>query len=255
MRMMLTACWLPLLAGCLAGGQTYQDSWVPAPLGSPPKGVVFVANGAGDSRSVSRNLAQVVAETCAPLQIQTFDWSRGHSRYIADQVDHENHLAQGRRLALQISAYRAAYPERRTYLMGHSAGCAVVLGAAEWQPPGSVTRIILLAPSTCTTCDLRPALRATRDGIDVFHSEADRYMLGLGVAITGTTEGGCRRAAGRQGFIPIVESPADAALYERLRQHAWSPDVRWSGHDGGHFGNHQPGFLRAYVLPLLLCNH
>jgi pimeloyl-ACP methyl ester carboxylesterase len=185
------------------------------------------------------------------LDVETFVWSRGYRRYIADQVDHDNHLQQGRVLAAQIGAYRAAYPANKIYLVGHSAGCAVVLHAAELQPPDSIDRIILLAPSVCATYDLRPALRAARCGIDVFHSEEDRWVLGLGVRIVGTAERQCRTAAGQTGFTPVIELPADAALYERLRQHPWNSAVEWSGHDGGHYGNHEAGFLRAYVLPLL----
>jgi hypothetical protein len=69
--------------------------------------------------------------------------------------------------------------------------------------------------------------------------------------VVGTAEGGCRSAAGVRGFNPVIACTADAALYKKLHQHLWGPDVAWSGHDGGHYGSNQPGFLRAYVLPLL----
>ena len=87
--------------------------------------------------------------------------------------------------------------------------------------------------------------------IDVFHSSADTVILGLGMRIVGTAEHGCRTAAGQCGFTPIISCPADALLYSRLRQHPWDPVVQWSGNDGGHYGSNRPGFLRAYVLPLL----
>jgi pimeloyl-ACP methyl ester carboxylesterase len=213
--------------------------------------VVFVANGSGDFRTVSANLGEVVAEISPPLQVETFVWSHGYGRYVTDHVDHANHLRCGRRLADQVAAYRQAYPERRIYLIGHSAGCAVVLAAAEALPPDSVDRIVLLAPSVCVCYDLRPALRSARRGIDVFHSGADTVILGLGMRIVGTAEHGCRTAAGQCGFTPILSCPADALLYSRLRQHPWDPVVQWSGNDGGHYGSNRPGFLRAYVLPLL----
>jgi pimeloyl-ACP methyl ester carboxylesterase len=213
--------------------------------------VVFVANGSGDFRTVSANLCQAVAEAAAPLQVETFVWSRGCGRYVLDHTDHANHLAQGRRLAAQVAAYRRACPGRRVSLVGHSAGCAVALAAAEALPPGGVDRIVLLAPSVCTAYDLRPALRAARCGIDAFYSGRDRLVLGLGMRIVGTAEHGCRTAAGRYGFTPVVAGPADAALYGKLRQHPWDPAVRWSGNDGGHYGSNRAGFLKAYVLPLL----
>lgn len=244
---------LLFLLGCQANGQFRQSYRIPTPSRQPPVGVVFLANGAGDSRSVTHSLSQVLEYASPTLEVKTFAWSHGYWRVIFDQLDHTNHLDQAHNLAVQICAYRSAHPDRRVYLLGHSAGSAVVLAAAEALPPNSVTRIILLAPSVCATYDLRPALRASREGIDCFYSDADRLILGLGVGILGTTEGGCRTPAGRVGFIPAQEDPADARLYEKLRQHPWDPEVRWTGHDGGHFGNHVPDFLRVYVLPLLGC--
>jgi pimeloyl-ACP methyl ester carboxylesterase len=243
-----------LLAGCLAAGprpEIHRAASLPA---GSPVGVVFIANGAGDVRALTHNLTQVVAEACLPLQVETVPWSRGHGRYIADQVDHGNHLAQGGRLAVQVAAYRQTYPARRIYLIGHSAGCAVLLAAAESLPPGSVDRIILLSPSVCQSYDLRPALSTARCGIDVFYSSQDRLMLGLGVKILGTAERDCRTAAGKEGFTPVIACPRDGALYSKLRQHPWESSVEWSGHGGGHFGSTQAGFLRAFVLPLFARN-
>jgi pimeloyl-ACP methyl ester carboxylesterase len=214
--------------------------------------VVFVANGSGDFRTVTANLTDVIAEQCVPLQIETVLWSHGYGRYVIDHVDHANQLAEGQHLAGQVAAYRRAYPGRKVYLIGHSAGCAVVLAAAERLPPNSVDRLILLAPSVCVFYDLRPALRGAR-GIDVFYSDEDRWVLGLAMWIVGTADRGCRTAAGRYGFIPVVECPGDSELYAKLRQNPWHAAVRWSGHDGGHYGNNHADFLRAYVLPLLLC--
>jgi hypothetical protein len=72
------------------------------------------------------------------------------------------------------------------------------------------------------------------------------------VAVVGTADGRwLSAAAGRVGFDPVIEAPADAALYARLRQHAWDPCIKWTGNRGGHYGSHQPAFLRAYVVPLL----
>jgi pimeloyl-ACP methyl ester carboxylesterase len=218
-----------------------------------PAAVVFVANGAGDSRSLSQNLVQVVQETSAPLQVETVHWSLGPRRVVADQVDHNNHLSRGRELALQADRYRRSYPDRRIYFTGHSAGCAVVLAAAEALPADSVDGIILLAPAVSPKYNLRSALRATRCSLDVFYSKRDRWVLGMGMAIVGTTEGDSNRAAGQYGFKPDITEPGDAVLYAKLRQHPWDPALEWSGHNGGHHG-YQVGFLRAYILPILLAN-
>ena len=251
---------LPLLAGCCAAGVPPEVSCRSAYPGRPAvlaasepagEGVVFVANGSGDFRSLSLNLSQVVTETATPLQVETVPWSHGRWRLLADHLDHGNHRTQGRQLATQVGSYRQSHPGRRVYLVGHSTGCAVVLAAAEGLPADGIDRVILLAPSVCVSYDLRPALRSARAGIDVFHSSEDIAILGLGMYVVGTAEGGCRSAAGLRGFNPVIACDADAALYKKLHQHPWSPVVAWSGHDGGHYGSNQPGFLRAYVLPLL----
>ena len=91
-------------------------------------------------------------------------------------------LEEGQRLACRVTALRQASPAAEVYLVGHSAGCAVVLAAAESLPPGGVNRIILLAPSASLDYDLRPALRCARGGIDVFYSDRDVAYLGLGVS-------------------------------------------------------------------------
>jgi pimeloyl-ACP methyl ester carboxylesterase len=254
MRKFLLTCLAPLLAGCAAAAPRPAVCRTAAPPAPPPTAVAFVANGSGDTRTVSTNLRQVVAEAGAPLEVEAFVWTHGAGRVLADHLDHCNHLEEGRRLAARVCEYRKAYPDRRVYLIGHSAGCAVVLAAAEQLPPGAVDRVVLLSPSVSTGYDLRPTLRAVRGGVDVYCSDRDRWVLGVGMAIVGTADHNGPAAAGRDGFTPVVECPGDAALYERLRQHPWDPAVEWTGNEGGHYGNNGTGFLRAYVLPLLTCD-
>ena len=107
MRRPLPPCLL-LLAGCSSAGFRPDAYPAAAPPASPPAGVAFVANGSGDFHTVSANLCQAVAEAAAPLQVETFVWSRGRGRFVLDHTDHANHLAQGRRLAAQVAAYRQA---------------------------------------------------------------------------------------------------------------------------------------------------
>src|SRR5204863_4540933 len=124
------------------------------PRASSSVAVVFVANGSGDFRTVSANLRQVVAQTGAPLQIETVLWSRGYGRYVTDHLDHANHLVQGARLAAEVIAYRQAYPGHKVHLVGHSAGRAVVLSAAESLPTCAVDVVLLPAPAVCIEPDL-----------------------------------------------------------------------------------------------------
>src|SRR2546430_801677 len=85
-------------------------------------------------------------------------------------------------------------------------GCAaVVLEGAGAVPADSLEGIVLLAPSVSARYDLKPPLRSARQGIDVFYSRHDWFVLGLGTVLSGTTDRRLAPAAGRVGFHPVVE--------------------------------------------------
>jgi hypothetical protein len=242
---------LVLAAGSATGcagvrHQVYTPAVVPG-----ARGVIFAADGAGNFQATSEGLRRVVAEEGLPLRVETFEWSHGYGRMLADQLDYGHIVDEGKRLAGCVAAYRRACPAAEVYLVGHSAGSAVVLAAAEYLPSGYVDGIILLAPAVSAGYDLRPALCCARNAVDVFYSPRDRFYLGFGVAVMGTTDRCWGPAAGRVGFEPEVVCPCDAGLYRKLRQHSWDPSVQWTGNEGGHYGGYQPEFLRAYVVPLL----
>jgi pimeloyl-ACP methyl ester carboxylesterase len=240
------ALWMAI--GCASlGNETYHVS---RPLGAS-RGVVYVADGAGDFRATSAALKRVLAENSVPLEVRSVLWSHGYFRVAADQLDEAHAQMEGWRLAEQIAAERRAHPDEEIYLLGHCAGCGVVLAAAETLSPQSINRVILLAASMPTNYDLRPALRSCREGIDSFYSSRDRWCLGLWLRLGVIAGARYTPAAGRFGFHPLVESPQDAVYYSRLHQHPWQPEWEWTGNDGGHYGCYQPEFLRLYILPLL----
>ncbi|GIW81540.1 MAG: hypothetical protein KatS3mg105_3347 [Gemmatales bacterium] len=217
-----------------------------------PRDVVFAVNGAGGFHGLSDTLQSEISRQHVPLAVATFDWTHGYGRVVADQIDHAHIRCQGVRLAESIVTRKQNFPQSRILIVAHSAGCAVALAAAESVPLGYIDRMVLLAPAVSTGYDLRPSLRASKKGIDVFTSERDGYLV-LGSVFLGTVDR-CRMCpvAGRRGFEPIVQSAEDSILYAKLRQYAWG---RWAipaGHYGGHFGAYHPRHLRAYVLPLLI---
>jgi pimeloyl-ACP methyl ester carboxylesterase len=214
--------------------------------------VVFCADGAGGFGGTSRSLRDAFGRQGVPLPVQEVNWSHGYGRILADQMGFAHARAEGQRLAGEVTAWRGQHPGQPVYLLAHSAGSAVVLEAAALLPPGSVERIVLLAPAVSSGYDVRPALTCARVGVDVFTSERDWVWLGLGVGVVGTTDRHWTSAAGRVGFRPVIESPADADLYTRLRQHHWHPCVTWTGNAGGHYGTYTTRYLDAYVVPLLV---
>jgi pimeloyl-ACP methyl ester carboxylesterase len=213
--------------------------------------IVFVADGAGDFRVTSTFLREVVAHDGCPVHVETFPWSHGYGCVLRDQIDYAHARAEGCRLAATITAYCQSHPGASVYLVGHSAGSAVVITAAEHLPPDSVQGMALLAPSLSTFYDLRPVLHAVRH-LDVYYSHHDNLYLGLVIGICGTSDRMHAPASGRVGFQVHADCPEDQLLLSRLRQHCWQPTDAWTGNHGGHYGARNPGFLHARVLPMLM---
>jgi pimeloyl-ACP methyl ester carboxylesterase len=209
-------------------------------------------DGAGGFQATTSALSDSVTEAGIPLRVELVEWTHGYGRVLADQTDFEHARCQGQRLAALVAERIRASPEQPVYIVGHSAGSAVALAAAESLPRDSLARVILLAPSVSADYDLRPALASARGGIDVFYSPRDVGYLGVGVAVVGTADRQWGTpAAGRTGFRAQIHCPGDAELYARLRQHPWDRSIVWTGNRGGHYDGYKPGYLRAYVLPLL----
>jgi len=191
------------------------------------------------------------AGTGYPWRLRGLSWSPSDSSSLLEATkDVRHHREKGAQLARTVLEYRAAYPGLTICLAGYSAGCAVILSAAEFLPPGSVDRIILLAPAVSALHDVRPALLCSRLGVDAFCSAADSVFACFG-SVFAATDSSEIEYAGLIGFRFRVQ-PGEEWLYRKLRQHFWHPSMEWTGHTGGHFGCTKPQFLHTYVLPLLL---
>lgn len=222
----------------------YPDRFAPAVETRP---LVWVVDGAGDLKGCSRALATANLQAGGSVELAHFPWSHARAALLLDQIDAAHARDQGKVLAAAIRERQRREPGRRVVVVAHSAGCAVALAAGDALPADSIDRMILLAPSVSVGYDLRPTLRATREGVDVFCSKKDWVALGFVTRVVGTTDRFGAAAAGRNGF----RAPAlDDADVPRLRQHFWTSDVAWSGHTGGHHGMYAPAFLHAYLYPL-----
>jgi pimeloyl-ACP methyl ester carboxylesterase len=202
----------------------------PRTFADPPVApvAVFVLDGSGDLSVTYDSLARVAAGD-ARLTVTRVRWTQGG--VLRDLRGRGGHQDNGRRLAESILAWRQANPQGRVCLVGHSAGAAVALAAAESLPVGSVDRIVLLAPAVSRDYPLGQALRCSREGIDCYYSNRDG--VNLGVALAGSTDGRFLSVAGRAGFRSTEEG---------LRQFS---------HGGGHFACCTPDFVRTYLLPVL----
>ncbi len=217
----------------------------------PKEPLILVVDGAGDLKGCSNAIKTAGSLYQVRLDAETFPWSHGHYKLYKDQVDARHTRVKGKELAELIASRKKQRPERPIVVVSHSAGCAVVLAACDHLPENTLERQILLAPSVSTRYDLRPALRASKQGIDVFCSKKDKWALGLVIRCIGSAdELHDQKAAGRHGFEAIVFKPEDAALYERLRHHFWSAADEKLGHDGRHHGMHAPAFVKEKLMPL-----
>jgi alpha-beta hydrolase superfamily lysophospholipase len=220
----------------------------------PPKtiqGVVLCADGAGGFGWTTEALQYTAAEKQIPIHVEMVDWSHGWGRMITDNCHWSHTKRKGQELARLVQRIRTERPELEVFLIGHSAGCAVVLQSCKDLPANSVERIVLLAPSVSPGYDLRPALACSRLGVDAFISRRDWVTLGMTMRVFGTTDRRWTAGAGQVGFQLPDNTPETKQLYAKLREHVWEPTEADTGNRGGHYGSYVPGYLRSKILPLL----
>lgn len=235
----VTALFLTIIPTTVANGQ-----------GVAKLGILFVVDGSGDDTSIADNMPPILHMRGVPLAVHSIRWCR-HGLPAKDHRDHAAHLDHAGRLASKIAWYRATYPNEKIHVIGHSAGTHVVLAAMHSVPPGSVDRIVLTGPTVSQLHDLRPALRASRGGIDVFFSSEDQVAQ-LAQEFVGNADRLPGRSAGETGFVIPPPTEPDAHLYRNLRQYRWTPDWRAFGHRGGHLDFPTARFLDSAVLPTML---
>jgi pimeloyl-ACP methyl ester carboxylesterase len=235
-----------LLLGALAAG--------PAGADPGPPGVVFVAGGIGgiDPLQVAAPLALPLAGV--PHEVRVFEWTHGRGQLLRDLQDTRHLLAQADRLAGEVRAVWEHDPGRPVYLLGHSAGAAVVLAAAERLPPASLERIVVLSAAVSPGFDLTAALRATRREVVSFHFRGDRLCLDLCTSLFGTADGVYGPSAGLEGFEwPDGLDEEGRQCYRRLVQVPWRMEMYFESVGGGaHHANCMPLFLAHRVAPWLL---
>ena len=222
----------------------------PAAEGRP--GVVFVVGGVGGVDPL-QTWAQVALPLAGvPHEIRVFEWTHGKFHMLRDLQDTRYLQEKAAELADQVRAVKAEDPSRPVFLIGHSAGAALVLETAAQLPTASIDRIILLSAAVSPAYDLRPALRATRGEIVAFHSPLDVFMLHFGTTMFGTTDRYYEDAAGMQGFQAPDDLDAEGRrLYARLVQSGWKPEMCLERRCW-HNSTCMPLFLGRQVTPWLM---
>lgn len=223
---------------------------IPEPTTVP--GVVFRVGGVGGIGFMGFTTHWALPRAGLPHEIRDFTWTHGKGHMFLDLQDTRHCLVKAHELAVEIRKIKAENPDKPVYVLAHSGGSALALAAAEVLPERSIERIVLLSAAVSPAYDLRPALRATNNGIINFYSRKDHLILGWGTKCFGTMDRYYGPSAGYVGFVvPTNLETDDRLLYSRLVQRPWYPKQILEGNTGGHEGSVMPGFLAKEVVPWL----
>jgi pimeloyl-ACP methyl ester carboxylesterase len=234
---------LPIfLIAVAAGGCQYN-----APLEGQNL-VVLVPGCAGDGFWYN-DLRQSVAASQPTRTVRTFEWGLPLPLYMLNLQDAKIHSKAEKALAKAIKSWRDRYPSGHLTLLGHSAGCGVILGSlSRMEKRVDVENVVLLAPSISPNYQISPALRQIAGTLHVFFSDGDRLWLGWRTSTFGTYDSIRTEAAGKIGLNVDHLTPN---LREKVVQHSYEPEFAELGNGGGHFGSLVRRFDDKVIAPLL----
>jgi len=234
---------LPIFLIALAAGGCQSN----APLEGQNL-VVLVPGCAGDGFWYN-GLRKSVASGQPGRTVRTFEWGLPLPLYMLNLQDEGVHSKAEMRLAKAIKSWRDRYPGGHLTLLGHSAGCGVILGSLKRiEKQVDVENVVLLAPSVSPDYEIRPALRQIGGALHVFYSADDRLWLGWRTGTFGTYDSVRGAAAGKVGFNA---DGLEADLRMKLVQHSYEPQFAELGNGGGHFGSLGKKFDDRVIAPLV----
>lgn len=221
---------------------------------SSKKHVIILVEGAGDFQAVSKILEKSLHKFPNNAELQMFHWSHGYLRVIRDQTDLTNISENGQKLAGSIRLMLKKDPNLDITVLSHSAGTAVALSGVSLLNDNSIKKLVLLAPSVSKQYPIIPSLAACREGVHVFYSKDDTFILGPVMRVVKTADNiRDTIAAGRFGFTPQLRGNIEELLVaKRLRQYEWKPEDKQLNNDGGHYGSYGQPYFDQKVLPVVL---
>lgn len=217
---------------------------------SEPKvsAVVFYCDGAGWYSSAS-SVKSGLRAAGFKGRFDTFSWSAflgpGHDHLVTARSK-----GVARRLSRKIERERTKNPRQQIYLMGLSAGTAIVLSALEQAKEGiDVDHVVLFSPSVSARRDLTPVMQHVRGQLYATSSPHD----GILKTIVINADGGSGPPAGRSGFrMPPQPGEATKAAYRRVINLPWQPSYVGYDWDGGHTAVTRSKFVEAVIAPRIL---
>ena len=222
-------------------------------MGSVEDEVLFVLDGIGGFQFGPVLVRAALRKERIPLGTVLFDWQYGlPGEIFTDLMWLRRNRLMGAKLARKLLSFRRQHPAAKIHLLAFSGGAGIALFACEGLRGRRIIDTLALAcPAVSSQYNLAPALRAVQRCYALV-SRRDRWVLGLGTRILGTTDRCFSAAAGMVGFaIPLGCSQEELKSYQRLREIRWSPDLLREGHRGGHTSWATVPFLRRHLLPIL----
>ncbi|MCH7813931.1 MAG: hypothetical protein IID40_07915 [Planctomycetes bacterium] len=232
---------VPVLASCLGLVLAGCNHGISTPR------VVYLdgAGWFGSSRAVSSGLRTAGYRGA----FETFTWTT----FLGAPADHfvaARSAIPAARLARRLTTLRRANPKGKIYLIGLSAGTAVVVKGLEALPDGiEVDQVVLLSSSVSARHDLADALKHVRGRLYATCSLGDLILAAMGVS----SDGKVGRAGGRAGFVlPKRHTPAIREQYAKMVNLPWRPGYVAFGWNGGHVRVTRAEFIQRVIAPRIL---
>ncbi len=226
---------------------------LPATVGSTDREVIFILDGVGGFQFVPLLARRALRGQNEVPGTTMFRWQFGLPGEIwTDLMWRRRNEHMAGVLAETLIAFRESHPLAAIHVLAFSGGAGIAVWACErLGGRARVQTLALACPALSPTYNLGPALRSV-ERCYALVSARDRWLLGVGTGLFGTTDRYFGPAAGQVGFTcPGSLSEEDARAYERLREIRWSPAFSEDGHRGGHTGWARVKFLRRHLLPII----
>ena len=207
------------------------------------KGLVVILPGIEGPGPLNASIRRGFYNGGVPYALEIYNWHKyrlGASYAFNEQASRK----RAAEIVERVEAYRAERPGRPVFVIGHSAGGAMAVFAAEAMPEGRpLDGIIVLAPALSPEYELSRALAGCAGRFLNCYSRNDIFLRTL-TSIGCNFAGKRGKTAGQEGFR--------AAVCAEVRQLEWDESMRKSGNWGGHRGWASSRWVAGTLAPLML---